>query len=135
MRYQFRHVRGVFWAKTAVTICKHPANDSEHPFETDILTRHLLLPSSQQYFTLILQPAIPFLLSVQVFTIHANFEPSMVPVLGLRTIHFFFVTIMCSVIGNEDEVNGKPMGFFEQKLRQLFGERRVDVLLQFLLIL
>jgi hypothetical protein len=34
------------------------------------------------------------------------------------------------VIGNEDEVNGKPMGFLEKRFRQLFGEGCVDLLLQ-----
>jgi hypothetical protein len=36
------------------------------------------------------------------------------------------------VIGNEDEVNGKPMGFLEKLFRQLFGEDCVDLLLLFL---
>ncbi|MDR3108769.1 MAG: hypothetical protein LBU65_03655 [Planctomycetaceae bacterium] len=36
------------------------------------------------------------------------------------------------MIGNKDEVNGKPMGFLEKRFRQLLGEGCVDVLLQFL---
>jgi hypothetical protein len=49
----------VWWAEIAVKIFKRPANDSEQLFETDVLTRHLFLPSSrQQDLPLKLQPAI-----------------------------------------------------------------------------
>jgi hypothetical protein len=48
----------VWWAEIAIRIFKHPANDSEQQFETDVLTRHLFLPSSQD-LPLKLQPAIP----------------------------------------------------------------------------
>jgi hypothetical protein len=80
-----------FWAKIAIRIFKHPANDSGQLFETHILTRHLFLLSiRQQDLPLKLKPAIPhqyrqrktltamlLALFVQVLAIHTNLEPSL----------------------------------------------------------
>ena len=48
----------------------------------------------------------------------------------LGTINFVDVVTMFSVIGDEDEVDGKTFGIFEQPFRKLSGKRLVDEFLQ-----